>query len=273
MRASILVVGDEILGGFVRDTNSGWLAARLHTLGVPLDRVVVVPDDLAAIDEALSTELGRSRPRLLLTSGGIGSTPDDVTIEAVAASLDRGLCIEPQIDRRISLVLHQTAAQGVTITAEHERAMRKLALVPKGAWLLTSADGIAPGIVVDVEGGCRHEGGATVVILPGIPKELQQIMRQGIEPTLLKGRGAPLHVAEARHGYPESTLGPMFDRLAAEFPDVHVGSYPDRECLIRLKGSVDRVELAMRVVRDFLADLDADPSNQWLRTAWSAHWQ
>ncbi|MGH8909177.1 MAG: competence/damage-inducible protein A [Egibacteraceae bacterium] len=272
LRASVLVIGDEILGGFVQDTNSGWIAQRLHKLGVPLDRIVTVPDDPSAIDEAVTTELARSRPRVLLTSGGIGSTPDDVTVEAVAASLGLGLRIEPEIDRRISRTMQWTAAQGATITLEYEHAMRKLALVPEGARLLASTSGIAPGVIVEVEGGCRHDSGATVVILPGVPMELRRIMREGVEPALLRGRGVPLYVAEARHGYPESTLSPVFDRLVAEFPDVHLGSYPDRECLIRLKGPADRVEQAMRVVHDFLAGLDADPSSQCLRAAWSAHW-
>ena len=90
LRASIVVIGDEILGGFVHDTNSHWLAGQLQTHGIPLDRVQTVPDTMAAIDEGLRMELGRSRPRLILTSGGIGSTPDDLTMEAVAATLGRG---------------------------------------------------------------------------------------------------------------------------------------------------------------------------------------
>jgi molybdenum cofactor synthesis domain-containing protein len=273
LRASIVVVGDEILGGFVRDTNSGWIAGRLHRLGVPLDRIVTVPDDPAAIDEALTVELGRARPRVLLTSGGIGSTPDDVTIEAVAASLGLRLRLSPEIDRRITRALQWTAAQGAEITREHERALRKVALVPEGARLLAGAGGIASGIVVDVAGGCDHGDGATVAILPGVPGELKRIMREGIEPALLMGRGAPLHVAEVRHSYPESTLSPALDRLVSEFPDVHVGSYPDRECVIRLKGSPDRVEQAARVVRDALDALDAHPSSPLLRAAWSAQWR
>jgi molybdopterin-biosynthesis enzyme MoeA-like protein len=75
VHASIVAIGDEILEGFVRDTNSGWLAERLRQVGVTLDRVVVVPDDVGAIVETLRAELSRSRPRLVFTSGGIGTTP------------------------------------------------------------------------------------------------------------------------------------------------------------------------------------------------------
>ena len=273
LRASIVVIGDEILGGFVRDTNSGWLAARLHLLGIPLDRVVTVPDEPAAIDEALRAELDRERPRVVLTSGGIGSTPDDITVEAVAASLGMRLRIEPQIDQQISRALRWTVEQGADITPEHERAMRKMALVPENARLLASSGGIAPGIAVDVDGGSGSEGGVTIVIMPGVPSELKRIMLQGVEPVLLQGHGSPLHVTEIRHGYPESALSPMLDRLVTEFPDLHVGSYPGRECVIRLKGARDRVERASAVVRASLAELDADPASLRLRAAWDARWQ
>ncbi|MGH8904135.1 MAG: competence/damage-inducible protein A [Egibacteraceae bacterium] len=272
LHASVVVIGDEILGGFVRDTNSGWLAGRLHALGVPLDRIATVPDDAVAIDEALQAELARGRPRVLLTSGGIGSTPDDLTVGSVAASLGVKLRVEPEIDARITRALEWTTAQGAEISSEHERAMRKMALVPEGARLLPGVGGIAPGIAVDVNGGCHAEGGATIVIMPGIPRELKRIMRQGVEPSLLHGRGAPLHVAEIRHGYPESTLSPLLNQLIIEFGDLHVGSYPDRECVIRLEGSIERVEQAMRVIRAFLSDLDATPSSGRLRAAWAAQW-
>ena len=272
LRVSIVVIGDEILGGFVQDTNSHWLAVRLHERGIPLERVVTVPDELDAIREALLTELGRARPRLLLTCGGIGSTPDDLTMEAVARSLDLALERQSDIDDRITVALEWTARQGVDVTPEHERSMRKMAMVPEGAYLLSGAHGVAPGVALDVDGGCRSEGGATIVILPGVPAELKRIMEHGIEPVLLEGRGQPLHVAELTHPYPESTLNPVLERIVAEYPDVHLGSYPGQQCTIRLKGAKDRVEAAMALVRAHLEQMAADPGTERLREAWQARW-
>ncbi len=272
LRVSIIVIGDEILGGFVQDTNSGWLAARLQALGIPLERVVTVPDELSAIDEALGTELGRARPRLVLTSGGIGSTPDDLTLAGVADHLGLPLAVEPEIDRRISRALEWTVQQGGTVSEGHAASMRKMARVPEGAYLLAGARGVAPGVAVDVDGGLEADGGATIVILPGIPGELERIMRESIEPLLLEGRGDPQHVAELTHGYPESTLNPVFDRLVADFPDVHLGSYPGPECIVRLKGRQDRVEAAMTVVRAELDALEADPGSATLRASWAARY-
>ncbi|MDP8969366.1 MAG: molybdopterin-binding protein [Actinomycetota bacterium] len=272
LRASILVIGDEILGGFVQDTNSGWLAGRLQALGIPLDRIVTVPDEVTAIDEALRTELARDRPRVVVTSGGIGSTPDDVTAAAVAYHLGVDLVVQPDIDARITGALERAASQGVTVPEDQARSMRKMARVPLGAYLFTGAPGLAPGIAVDVDGGSSRPGGATVVVLPGVPGELRRSMLEGVEPALLEGRGQPQHVAELAHPYPESVLNPVLQRLVAEFPDLHVGSYPGRRCVVRLKGAKERVEAAMTLVRAGLADLDADPSTIRLKTSWQSRW-
>ncbi|MEX0657935.1 MAG: molybdopterin-binding protein [Egibacteraceae bacterium] len=277
LRVSILVIGDEILGGFVADTNSGWLAQRLQTVGVPLDRVVTIPDDVSAIDEALQTELARTRPRVLLTSGGIGSTPDDVTVEAVATSLGRGLEVHPDLDARITASLARTEAAGVPVSDEHAQSLRTMARVPGGAYLLrTAADqatALSPGVAVDVDGGSGADGGATIVILPGIPSLLQRITIDSVEPALLAGRGRPDHVVERTHGYPESTLTPMLQRLTATFPDVHVGSYPGRECLVRLQGPRARVEAADAVLAAYLEQLAADPASDGLRDLWQSRWR
>jgi molybdopterin-biosynthesis enzyme MoeA-like protein len=101
LEASVVVIGDEILGGYVSDANSPCSRSLSANHGVPLSRVQVVPDEMGAIDEALTAELARSRPRLLVTSGGIGSTPDDITYEAVAASLGRELVEDPLLCERI----------------------------------------------------------------------------------------------------------------------------------------------------------------------------
>lgn len=270
------MIGDEILSGFVADTNSGWMSGRLQAAGVPLDRIVTVPDDVPSIVEALRTELARSRPRVVLTSGGIGSTPDDVTIEAVAAGLGLRVEVHPAIDEQITAMVDRTAAAGVTVSPEHALSMRKMALVPAGAYLLPGASDqgrdLATALAVDVDRGSGVGGGATIVILPGVPSLLRHLTEHCVEPALLVGRGRPDHVAERTHGYPESALNPVLDRLTAEFPDVHVGSYPGRECLVRLKGPRDRVQQADALLAAYLAQLAADPSSERLRALWQSRW-
>lgn len=273
LRASVVVIGDEILGGYVADTNSGWIAKRLTALGIPLDRVVTVPDDFAAVDEVLAGELARPRPRVVMTSGGIGSTPDDITLEAVARHLGDVLVTDPEIDARITVALEWTARQGVIVSEGHARSMRRMARVPSRAHLLPGAGGVAPGVAVEVDGGSGTDGGATIVVLPGVPGELRRIMAETVEPSLLAGRGRPLTVVELTHGYPESTLNPVLERIVAEHPDVQLGSYPGAMVVIRLKGAAEGVEAAAGLVRAFLAELDGDPAAVRLRERWRSRWE
>lgn len=272
VHASIVVVGDEILGGFVQDTNSGWLAGRLRLGGIPLDRIVTIPDSVEVISEALGQELARKRPRVVFTSGGIGSTPDDLTMAAVARCLDLELVPEPTLDAHVAGALGWHASQGVEVSPEQAGAMRKMALVPAGSYLLPGAGETFPGVAVDVDGGLDSDTGAAVVILPGVPALFQRIAVEGVEPELLAGRGTPEHVVEVSHSYPESMMTPLLDRLGRDFPGVHVGSYPGRECVVRLRGEREPVEEAAAAVRAFLDELGASPGAERLQAAWRARW-
>ncbi len=268
MRASILVIGDELLGGFVRDTNSHWLAERLRDHAVPLDRVHVVPDELGAIDEALTAELGRRRPRLVLTTGGIGSTPDDITFEAIAASLGRDVVVEPAIRERLDGALAWTRAQGVEVDAEAEEQFLRMSLVPAGATLVPTG-GWVPAVRLDLDGGVDDPGGATVVVLPGVPSQMRSLVTTGLEPALLAGRNRPWSVEEITHGYPESLLNPAFLRLGREHPSVKLGSYPGSPMVVRLQGPPEDVAAARAIVEQHVAALDGTEGGRRIRAAWS----
>ena len=265
----MVVIGDEILGGYVTDRNSPWLARRLQAHGVPLSCVQVVPDDHAAIDEALRTELARPCPRLVFTSGGIGSTPDDITYEAVAASLGRGLVVDPVIAERVEQALSWTRAQGVGVDRASEGHFMRMARVPEGGRLLLREQGWAPGVVVDVDGGCR-EGGASVAVLPGVPSEFRAIVSQVVEPAYLAGRNELPVVVEVEHHFPESALNLTFAQVLARFPDVRLGSYPGAPMLVRLTGPADQVAEAAATVRDAVAALESSPEGARLAAAWAA---
>ncbi len=263
----MLVIGDEILGGFVEDANSPWLARHLQTAGVPLDRVHTVPDEFDAIDEALQAELARERPRLVVTSGGIGSTPDDVTFEAVAASLGRGLTEDPVIAGRIETSLQWQADQGVEVTDAFRWHMLRMARVPEGGHLLGD-EGWVPGIRVDVDGGV-DEDGVTIVILPGIPSEFRRILDDLVAPQLIDGRNPAVTVTEIEHGLPESALNLTFARLIERHPDVKLGSYPGTPMIIRLSGTQEEVAAAEAFVRDELDQLLSTEGGARLARAWT----
>lgn len=268
LEASVIVIGDEILGGFVQDTNSGWLARRLEHHGVELSRIVTIPDDLTAIDEALQTELSRSRPRIVFTSGGIGSTPDDLTYQGVAASLDRDLVVDPVLAHRIDGAVTWTQEHGLEVDDRFVDHMMQMARVPAGSERLRDTGSFAPGIRVDVDGGVDDPVGATVVVLPGVPSQFHRIVTEAVEPDLLAGRGVETTSVEITHGYPESVLNHCFDELAERWPDVRIGSYPGAPMVVRLRGPRDDVERAHRHVEDYLADLDEGPG-AGVREAWA----
>lgn len=269
LEASMLVIGDEILGGFVDDTNSAWLAARMQAHGVPLVRIHTIPDELGAVDEALQTELGRARPRLIVTSGGIGSTPDDLTFEAVAASLRRGLFEEPTITDRIETALAWQASQGIDVTDEFRWHMLRMARIPEGGYLLERDKGWVPGVRLDLDGGYDADGGASIVILPGIPSEFRRIVSELVEP-MVEGRNPPVGTVEIEHGLPESALNLCFVEVVERFPSIKLGSYPGTPMLVRLTGPPDDVDEAATFVRSYLDDLLASEGGARLAASWSA---
>lgn len=268
LRASIVVIGDELLGGFVRDSNSHFLAQRLRDQGVPLDRVHVVPDEFDAIDEALRAELARPRPRLLLTTGGIGSTPDDITFEAVARTLGLDLVEHPTIAERLQGAIAWTTSQGLELDDEARHQFMRMARVPQGATLVAGA--WAPAVRVDVDGGVDDPGGATVVILPGVPGQMRDLVRNGLEPDLLADRNPPWAVVEVHHAFPESVLNPTFLRLGERHPEVKLGSYPGAPMIVRLQGEPSAVEAAASFVRGEVARLEASDAGRRIADAWAA---
>ncbi|RCK67992.1 competence/damage-inducible protein A [Desertihabitans brevis] len=165
VRAGILVTGTEVLTGRVTDRNGPWLAERLRQLGVDVGRVVVVgdrPDDLrTALTQLDDLDL-------VVTSGGLGPTADDLTLEIVAAHRGRALHHDAELEERIAeRVEAMRRRRGWAVDADALRAAnRKQALVPAGASLLEPV-GTAPGVVVP--------GPPPVVVLPGPPSELQQM--------------------------------------------------------------------------------------------------
>jgi nicotinamide-nucleotide amidase len=170
VRAGIVVTGTEVLTGRVADRNGPWLAERLRELGVDVGHVVVVgdrPDDLVA---AL-TFLAGTGVQLVITSGGLGPTADDLTGRVVGDFQGRPSAVDPELERRIAVIIDRLVARrGWRPDAESTAAgVRKQALVPEGATILEPV-GTAPGLVVPPAEG---RNGPTVLVLPGPPSELQ----------------------------------------------------------------------------------------------------
>ncbi len=163
-RAGILVTGTEVLTGRVADRNGPWVADRLLELGVDLAHITICGDRPADIEAQLRF-LRAEGVDLIVTTGGLGPTADDMTVATVARFCGRDLVLDPAMEARISAIVAKWMARFPDLDADAvQAANRKQAMVPDGATVLDPV-GTAPGVVI--------AGSPTVVVLPGPPKELQ----------------------------------------------------------------------------------------------------
>jgi nicotinamide-nucleotide amidase len=196
MRAHLLTIGDELLIGQTTNTNAAWLGERLSHMGVEVERTVTVGDDPARMRE----ELDRSarRASLLLLTGGLGPTHDDVTREVVAEYFDASLRTDEDILNRIRHYYERRNRQMPS-------AGPKLAQVPEGFEILENPVGAAVGLWYETE----REGGTQLVgLLPGVPEEMRGIFEAAVQPRLERQPGLRdrIHRTLVTSGIAESSL-------------------------------------------------------------------
>lgn len=217
-RAGIVVTGAEVLTGRVQDRNGPWIADRLLELGVELAHITICGDRPGDIDAQLRF-LADQGVDLIVTSGGLGPTADDMTVEVVARFCGRELILDTAVENTIANILKKLMAHFDQGDFEAVRAAnRKQAMIPAGAQVLDPV-GTAPGVVVP--------GKPAVIVLPGPPRELQPMWGKAIQTPAaqqaIAGR-TTYHQATIRmFGLPESGLAetlraaqtsiPGYDRL------------------------------------------------------------
>ena len=201
--AAILVIGDEILSGRTREGNAHHLAGELFAKGIDLREIRVVGDDNDVIVDAVNTLRGLYDH--VFTSGGIGPTHDDITADAVAAAF--GVGIDVREDARALL-----AARYETMGVEFTPARMRMARIPDGADLIENPVSVAPGFRI-----------GNVHVLAGVP-EVFKAMVASILPGLTGG--APLMTRTVMVHRPEGEVADLLGRIAADFTDLSIGSYP-----------------------------------------------
>jgi molybdenum cofactor synthesis domain-containing protein len=208
MEVALITVGDELLSGDTVNTNANWLAGELSDRGVAVPRILSVADDREAIAEH-AREYAATFDAVIVT-GGIGSTPDDVTMEAVAEAFDRemaptDLTVE-SVERRLEAIRERVPDREFDVDVAAEAA------IPEGSRPLLTEAGLAPGCVI--------EG---VYVMPGIPDELKAMFATVADEFAGDRRSRFLYTVE-----PESNIVPTLEAAMERF-DVAVGCYPDRE--------------------------------------------
>lgn len=201
---SIFTVGDELLAGEIENTNATWLASQLTERGISVREILVVPDEVTRLQRAIRNH--SERYDSVIVTGGIGSTPDDVTVEAVAAGLDRDLLRDEQTYELVATEVEAIREEYPEFDFDLERG----AIRPEGSLPIKNENGIAPGFIVE-----------NVFVLPGIPSEMKPMFSRIADEL----RGS-LHTRSVTSTEAESHLNEML-RKAGERFDVYVGCYPD----------------------------------------------
>ena len=246
MRCEVVAVGTELLLGQIVDTNSAWLGEQLALAGIDRTHGQVVGDNVDRIAAALELALGRADA--VIVCGGLGPTQDDITREAIAPVMGVDLVTDDATAERI---LDRFAARGRRMPANNLRQ----ALVPVGATAVADPQpGTAPGLICPI-------GDKVVYAVPGVPFEMQEIMRGAILPDLTR-RAGPVAVIRSRtlRTWGESESG-LAEKLAAHMAELDGGG-PTAPTLAFLASGIEGLKVRITVKADdeatALARLDAE---------------
>lgn len=202
--AAILAIGDELLSGRTRDANMHYLAGWLTERGVALTEARVVPDDERMIGEALNAL--RARYDYVFTSGGIGPTHDDITVDSVAAALGVKVIEHPQAAAMVRAYYKERGQEATP-------ARMRMARTPEGAELINNPVSGAPGVRI-----------GNIFVMAGVPK-IFQAMLAAVEGAIEQGEVVHSFAATAR-GLPESAMADQLREIQSALKDVSLGSYP-----------------------------------------------
>ena len=220
VRAGIVVTGTEVITGRIADRNGPWVSERLAELGVEVAHILVVADRPDDLEAALRFLAGEGMD-LIVTSGGLGPTADDLTAEVVGRFAGREMVLDEEVEEKIAAVLRGFARRFNFDPEAVREANRKQAVIPEGSIALDPV-GTAPGLVVPA-------GETLVVVLPGPPRELQPMWPAALETepvSAVLGRATPLHGYTLRmFGVPESEIAKSLREIEQEgvsLPEIEI---------------------------------------------------
>lgn len=211
VRAGILVTGTEVINGSITDRNGPWISERLADLGVEVAQIMLVGDRAEDLEGALRY-MRDQRVDLVVTSGGLGPTADDLTAEVVGRFAGREMVLDTEMEEKIAQVIARFARRLRFDPEAVREGNRKQAMVPKGATAIDPA-GTAPGLVVPADG-------QVVIVLPGPPRELQEMWPRALATPAAQEvlrRAKPYRTMSIRmFGIPESELAKSLREIADE---------------------------------------------------------
>lgn len=217
----IVCIGNELLIGKVLNTNARWLAKRITTLGLSVSRITIVGDDTDEIAN-ITRETMQRQPRFILTTGGLGPTFDDKTLEGIAKALNCPLQIHEMALKMIEKTYQRYLEEGrVKEKIELTGPRIKMATLPKGATPLQNPIGTAPGVLL-------KQNNLAIVALPGVPPEMEAIFDNSVVPSLeeVSGNVTFYEASISITGIMESDIAPLIDKTMHDNPCVYIKSHP-----------------------------------------------
>ncbi len=221
MKAEIITIGDEILIGQTIDTNSAWMANELNLIGIDIVRITSISDKKNEIFKALDN--AKQEAELILITGGLGPTDDDLTKKSLAAYFNTKLVQNKEVLKHIEqFVIKRKAAM-------NERNIRQ-ADVPESCQVIKNEIGTAPGMLFE-------DDGKTFISMPGVPFEMKTMMSKYIIPDLAKKRGdlQIIHKVVLTQGWPESKLAEFLEDWESNLPEQIALAYLPSPGMIKLR--------------------------------------
>jgi molybdenum cofactor synthesis domain-containing protein len=209
----IISIGEELLIGKIVNTNAQWIAKRLTDTGWRVRRITTIGDDVNEIISAIREAVNRGT-KVIITTGGLGPTFDDKTIEAISKATNRILKLDENVLREIEEKLKR---RGRTLS----EPAKKMAYIPEGSKIINNLIGTAPGIMLEYEE-------TTIIALPGVPSEMEDMFKREV----IKILGFKHKFQEKEltiYNVPEAELAPTIIELMKEIPDIYIKSHPKTE--------------------------------------------
>jgi molybdenum cofactor synthesis domain-containing protein len=210
-----LAVGKELLIGRTMNSNAHWIGGRLYKMGTMLDRVLTVTDSLDEISAGLNALLAH-RPDFVIVVGGLGPTPDDMTLKGIARGLGKKVKLNEDALRLIKEHIEEVGR-----VFEATPARKKMATIPEGGVPLVNEVGTAPGVRLVANG-------SVIFCLPGVPREMRNIFSKYAEKEIREKLGE-IHVAKVTmklSGIYEAPLAPSIGEALEKRPDAYIKSHP-----------------------------------------------
>jgi len=212
------MIGNEILIGKTQDTNSNWIARRITKYGHKVKRITVIGDELDTISRTLQGILKR-KSEIIITSGGIGPTFDDMTLEGIAIGLERKLELNKHAYNSIKKAYEKAHKKGLLQLEGMTKEREKMAYLPQGSIPLPNTVGTAPGVKIKA-------GNTTIFILPGVPAEMKAMFRNIITPILKKNQGSFIIKGFLFSGIGESQIAAYTNELEKKYPQLWIKTHP-----------------------------------------------